>query len=289
VFSTLFGDQGIEEVLKEEFSREEGGKRIDYRLKAANPPVLVTSYDMEAKAPWIFRSEAAKLKADEDFPLWQVARATSAAPTYFPPFLLKSPKKDKQERMAALAEPDRDDQHSGNLALLDGGMFANNPSVLAYTEMLAISQDWKLKNEKPSVLGNPRGFDAPAVEGGASPDFLLLSLGCGQTSTPYPYRKFRKSWGPTGAIKLIEIFMQGTSATVDYQMQCLLPRKITASGNRQRYFRLNPTIPQAASEMSDISEKNLFRLKKAANDMLEQPQVKSDLQQIVCRLQERKV
>jgi hypothetical protein len=43
--------------------------------------VLVTAYEIEVRAPWFFRSRAAKEQlADHDFGMAKVARATSTAP-----------------------------------------------------------------------------------------------------------------------------------------------------------------------------------------------------------------
>jgi predicted acylesterase/phospholipase RssA len=48
--------------------------------------------------------------------MWQVARATSAAPTYFEPFKIEI------------------DTHAHYYSLIDGGVFANNPAMCAYVE-----------------------------------------------------------------------------------------------------------------------------------------------------------
>lgn len=93
------------------------------RLSDALAPVLVTSYDTAAASPYLFKSyrqpspgtPAGQLP--DDFPMWQAARATSAAPTYFPPFLLRPLEAAKQDR-----------------SLVDGGVFANNPAMCALAD-----------------------------------------------------------------------------------------------------------------------------------------------------------
>lgn len=87
------------------------------RLSSALTSLLIPAYDMRSAEPWFFKSAFAKGRSsDLDNPmLWQVARATSAAPTFFPPF------------------PMGDDR-----CFIDGGVFANNPALCAYAEMRAL-------------------------------------------------------------------------------------------------------------------------------------------------------
>jgi predicted acylesterase/phospholipase RssA len=99
---------GIEGVLKRYFG--------DSRLKDAATGLLVTSYEMRLRQPWFFRSQRARHDPDYDFALWEVARATSAAPTYFPP-----------QRIARNGQP-------SVWELIDGGTYANNPAMCAYAE-----------------------------------------------------------------------------------------------------------------------------------------------------------
>lgn len=99
---------GIEKVLFEYFA--------DSRLRDAATDLLITSYETERSFPFFFRSAIARERADYDFPARDVARATSAAPTYFPPMKLP----------ASTIE--------GHYTLIDGGVFANNPAACALVE-----------------------------------------------------------------------------------------------------------------------------------------------------------
>jgi uncharacterized protein len=89
----------------------------DARLSAARPDVLVTAYDIERRSAFFFRSVRAREEPAQDFTLAAVARATSAAPTYFEPALVKD-----------LAGRE-------SYALIDGGVFAVNPAMCAYAEL----------------------------------------------------------------------------------------------------------------------------------------------------------
>jgi uncharacterized protein len=92
----------------------------DASLSDALTDVFITSYETERRAPWFFRSWRAKADPEEDFPMRLVARATSAAPTYFEP--LRLPTGDEGQ----------------HLSLVDGGVFANSPALCAYVEALKV-------------------------------------------------------------------------------------------------------------------------------------------------------
>jgi hypothetical protein len=102
---------GIQSVLEKYF----GGTR----LREALTEVIITSYETERRIPFFFKSRNARSKEGYDFPMTEVARATSAAPTYFEPIKLPS------------GTPN--DYYS----LIDGGVFANNPAMCAYVEARA--------------------------------------------------------------------------------------------------------------------------------------------------------
>jgi uncharacterized protein len=99
---------GIEQVLFDYFAES--------RLRDAATDLLITSYEIEQSFPFFFRSAIARDRMDYDFPAREVARATSAAPTYFPPMKLPS------------------GTFAGHYTLIDGGVFANNPAACALVE-----------------------------------------------------------------------------------------------------------------------------------------------------------
>src|SRR5215218_1958228 len=57
----------------------------DATLSQALTDVLVTAYDIQGRFAFFFRSVRARTDPTYDFPLVQVARATSAVPSYFEP------------------------------------------------------------------------------------------------------------------------------------------------------------------------------------------------------------
>jgi uncharacterized protein len=83
------------------------------RLAETKPDLIVPAYDTALPGPYFFKTTKAKESPEtDDFPLSIVARATSAAPTYF-------------EALEA-----------GDRSLIDGGVFATNPAMCALAEVL---------------------------------------------------------------------------------------------------------------------------------------------------------
>jgi patatin-like phospholipase/acyl hydrolase len=118
---------GLEEVLCRYFG--------EFRLHDILTRVLVTSYNTAGPAPTFFKSWRARkpeagwtssIRNRYDYRLREIARATSAAPTFFPPLKLAD---------LASGEPD--------MCLIDGGVFANNPAMCAWAEVPELFRDVK--------------------------------------------------------------------------------------------------------------------------------------------------
>lgn len=107
----LWGPQysaaGIEAALGDVFG--------DRRLSDCRAELLVPAYDIEARSPILFKSAKAR-DSRRDFYLRDVARATSAAPTYFPP-----------ARVTSLT--------GEVVTAVDGGLYANNPATCALAQV----------------------------------------------------------------------------------------------------------------------------------------------------------
>lgn len=114
-----YPSDGIEEVLEERFQ----GTRLEHALT----DVLIPSYDLENQWPRFFKSVWAQGNPLENFLMRDVARATSAAPTYFEPHRFEG-----QEPAEASI--------NGHL-VVDGGIFANHPAMCAFAEARMMHQD----------------------------------------------------------------------------------------------------------------------------------------------------
>jgi patatin-like phospholipase/acyl hydrolase len=101
-----YPSENIEAVLSEYFG--------EARLSESVTDVIVPAYDLETRESIFFKSRKARANANDDCLMWQAARATSAAPSYFEPV---------QVQAADLS-----------YALVDGGVFANSPAMCAYAE-----------------------------------------------------------------------------------------------------------------------------------------------------------
>jgi len=105
VFRPKYSPRPLEEILGEFFHETE--------FSAALTPLLIPSYDLQGQSPFFFKSHRIAADPTYNWLVRQVARATSAAPTFFPPLRLL---------------------RGQEYALADGGVFVNNPSMAAYAE-----------------------------------------------------------------------------------------------------------------------------------------------------------
>lgn len=207
---------GLEQALEEKF----GGTLLSELLR----PCLVTAYDIRYRKTVFFGSHKTGegWNAGRDFMVQNVARATSAAPTYF-----------EAANVASAA--------GVHHALIDGGVFANNPAMCAYAEA--------------------RGMTFGEVDKPTSKDMFLLSIGTGSVKKEYLHNK-AKDFGMVEWVQpIIDIMMSGNSETVSYQLEKLFE----AGGNADGYMRIDPGLHNAKSEMDDATPDNLAALKEAGN------------------------
>ena len=122
------------------------------------------------------------------------------------------------------------------LALIDAGLFAGNPAMLAYTFAV-------------SVYAN-------------AANTVLVSVGVGYTSAPFQYRETR-SWGAIQWIwPLLEITRDGHIELVDVEVNGLFASRQTRGTHR--YFRCDHPLGTASARMDDVSEDNLAALREMA-------------------------
>ena len=214
----------------------------DTMLESFIKPCLITSYELTSRAAHFFTSADAKNPLC-NFKVRDVARATSAAPTYFEPALIKS-------------------ETGQSFSLVDGGVFANNPALCAYAEVR------KLKFSK--ILNDAAKPDLPTAK-----DMLIISLGTGSVKKPYYYKNLKSAGQLEWLQPIIDILMSANSETVDYQLQQMY--KTLSDGNEKDYYRLEPSLREALSEMDNVTAANLENLRQAGlwfvdknNDMLDE-------------------
>jgi len=106
--SPKYSNKELLKALKKHMTHRALGEMMLVNTKTE---LLVPSYDLSRESPYFFKTSKARKGPAEDFRLWEVAAATSSAPTYFPPF-----------------------QQSPDRCFIDGGVFANNPVMCAFAE-----------------------------------------------------------------------------------------------------------------------------------------------------------
>lgn len=109
LFRSKYSSKGLERVAR---------RLLGDRLLGESPvPLVITSFDIGENTVHLFKTpHAARLRRDHAIPMWQVAMATAAAPTFFPAFCL----------------PDDESR------LIDGGVWANSPSLVGVTEAVSM-------------------------------------------------------------------------------------------------------------------------------------------------------
>ncbi len=203
---------GLEEALQDYFQ--------ELWLSDLIKPCLITSYDIKRRRAHFFTQVDAKQTPSRNYRVRDVARATSAAPTYFECARVKS-------------------KTNITYPLVDGGTFANNPTLCAYAEVRDL-------------------FKKHAT------DIAILSLGTGHTSKSYSYKE-AKNWGMAEWIKpVIDIMMAGVSETVDYQIHQIYE----AVDKPDQYLRINPSLvgTDVNPDMDDATTENLQALRELGTE-----------------------
>ncbi|GAB5417311.1 MAG: patatin-like phospholipase family protein [Crocinitomicaceae bacterium] len=230
--ATQYNPSYLEGALQKYFKEEDG--TTDMMLNRMVKPCTVTTYNMNTKNSMFLRSTDSDRKDDpRDYKVWEALRSTSAAPTYFPPAVIHN--------YAKPVTP------LNKLYNLDGGVFANNPTICAYAEARNM--------EFPE-----RGVNRPSAE-----DMLILSVGTGggnfaleplQTSNRWSVIKWAKS--------IPNIMMDGSIDTTDYQL-----RQIYQTLNEKHhnsYLRVDVQKEDRemySADMADAAPENIANLKKA--------------------------
>lgn len=220
----LFGPKYSDEVLREAILRRIG----EARLADARRDLLVTAYDMTQREPFFFKRWKARRDPSWNWPVLEAALSTAAAPTYFP------------------------SHEVAGRALVDGGVFAANPTVAAIAEALGRN------NDPPARL--------------TTDELLVVSIGTGEFSTGFSQSQVR-GWGELGWVTgggdeppILSAMLGGSSDGTDYWAHMLLnhepgePRPSgEAIGRGERYYRFQVDL-KGAVEMDDASPETLERV-----------------------------
>lgn len=189
-------------------------------LSEALTTVLVPSYEIERRAAFFFKSRKAKGSGGYDYLMRDIARSTAAAPTYFEPSRIVT--RDISEYYA----------------LIDGGVFANNPAMCAFIEAHTMYPQ--------------------------THEFIVVSLGTGQLTKPIPYDD-AKGWGLVNwARPILNVVFDGVNDTVDYQLNKLL----SSRNGFRRYYRFQARLDEDTEALDNVSPKNIRNLKLIGEDIV---------------------
>jgi len=196
--------RSFEQLLWEQF--------CEARLSDCLTETVITSYDIRLRQPHIFRRRDARRDPTQDTLMKEIARATSAAPTYFAPAAVMG------------------------TSLIDGGVFANDPSLAAYIEAKLLWPDDRIR---------------------------VVSLGTGSLVSPILRRRAARWGAARWATAIVDCAFDGTSKMTEKIMQALLA---------DDYLRFQCCLGKGSERLDGVSEINLAELQRVANDLLKDRQ-----------------
>lgn len=168
IYQALIGPKYDNKILKKALENAFGNRKIG----ESKTLLCIPTYNVTSGKPCVFKKDYGKFSRDDDTLYVDVALATSAAPTYFPAHKIR------------------------NQLYVDGGLWANNPTISAITEyfymidgysqfdgveILSISSCEKPNGESPRLKRGFFGwrntlFDDYSYGQSFSVDFLLKLL-----------------------------------------------------------------------------------------------------------------
>lgn len=220
----------LEELIREKFNATQNGK--DPILKDCKTNICIPVFDLlEGKPSVMKKDHHPRFTRDYHIPAYKAALATAAAPVYFDPY------SSEYTDLNGITKPFKNK--------VDGGVFANNPTLLGIIESeVALYQ----KRE----------------------NLRVLSLGTG-------YQKFsdgadRKKWGITYWInhkrkRIIDLFMQAQSQQVENLVQLLQIGidKENKDNPNFVYHRINVELDNSLNlEMDETNKEKLKSLAQKA-------------------------
>ncbi|KAK1308110.1 hypothetical protein QJS10_CPA09g00351 [Acorus calamus] len=220
-----------------------GETRLDKTL--AN--IVIPTFDIKLLQPTIFTTYNAKAYAMKNPLLSDVCISTSAAPTYLPAHLFEV----KDTKLGT----------SKVYNLIDGGVSANNPTLMAISHVTK-----EIFKKNPDFLPiKPTGYGK----------FLVISLGTGSAKEEGKYNANEAAkWGILGWLynndsnPIINVFNQSSSDMVDIHMSILF-QALRCEKNHLRIQ--DDTLTGDMSSVDAATKKNLQDLLKVGQNLLKKP------------------
>ena len=222
--------KSLQSLLIDVFSKYHVGNNP--KLKDCKVPVGVSIYDLSIGKPSVLKSNYhPRFTRDPNLPLLDAALSTSSAPTYFDPYSGDMYKDGKGDILQFKNK-------------VDGGVWANNPSLIALIEA-------------------QKAFKIPLE------NINLLSIGTGERIFLEPNKEGKFGiwyWINNKRKRIIELFMQGQSQQVENILSLLKNGIDRQEPDNFTYLRLNTLFKNEADniEMDEINQKRLVNLEERA-------------------------
>lgn len=215
----------------------------DTKLHQTLSSVVIPTFDIKLLQPTIFSSYEAKTTPLKDANLSDICISTSAAPTYLPAYYFETKDSGGNTR---------------SFNLVDGGLAANNPTLLAIN--MVTKNIYEQKGDYFPI--KPLEYSK----------FLVLSLGTGSAKVEGKYTaKEAAKWGVLpwlfidGNTPIIDMYSQASADMADIMTSTLFQ----TMHSEKNYLRLQDDTLKGDTSSVDISSKeNLEALVKIGKELL---------------------
>lgn len=216
------------------------------RLHETLTNVVIPTFDIKYLQPAIFSSYQVTNDPSTDALLSDICIGTSAAPTYLPAHYFETEDPEGKKR---------------DFNLVDGGVAANNPTLVAMSEVSKV-----INRDSPGF------FPIKPTDCGR---FLVLSLGTGTAKTEEKYdANEAASWGVLGWLTsnnsspLVDVFAQASSDMVDFHLGTVFQ----SLRSEENYLRIQEdTLTGTLASVDIATKKNLKNLVKVGKELLKKP------------------
>ncbi|CAL8102138.1 unnamed protein product [Prunus armeniaca] len=225
----------------------------DIRLSDTLTNVIIPTFDIKRLQPMVFSSYEEKKNTSINALLSDICIGTSAAPTYLPAHHFETKTSTGESR---------------DFDLIDGGVAANNPALVAISEVT-----------KEIHQGNSDFFAIRSTEYGR---FLVISLGTGSAKSEEKYNADDAAkWGllgwltKGGSTPLVDVFTQASGDMVDFHLATVFQ----ALDCEKNYLRIqDDTLEKTVSSVDIATQENLNNLIKVGEKLLKKPVSRVNLQ-----------